>query len=535
VQLPKRLNSGATFLLLATVLLAGFRMSATAPLEAVEISEGQSSESVFSLAPLFTEHAVLQQGVVLPVWGTAPAGELVTIRFSGQTITDFANSDGRWETHLAPLEGSSESRPLIVETAAGEFVLNNVVVGEVWLCSGQSNMEWPLKHDSQAEALVAESDLPMIRQFKVKHSSLDEPSNETEGTWVLCAPDTAENFTAVGYHFARQVQPKLGVPVGIINASWGGTKIEPWMSREALKKFPEVATKWNQVLEELPVKQVEYERALADYKQEAAEAKANGTEFNWRKYPKPPPGPGTKHAPTGLFNGMIAPLTPYPIAGILWYQGESNCGNSYAYSRMFPALIQDWRSQWNTEKMPFYFVQLPNYEWTYDRTGTKWAEFRAAQMSALALPNVGAAIVIDGTTPEDGHPSDKGYVGARLARLAEVGHYHIASGDASGPLCRSAILKNGEVVVHFKEATSGLIISGNELTGFELASSQGDFHPAVAWIEADSVRVSSEKVPVPVSVRYAWSNNPKATLYNGDGLPASPFVIPVEQSHSTGR
>ncbi|TWU21797.1 sialate O-acetylesterase [Bythopirellula polymerisocia] len=532
MHLAERSNSGGKTLL-ATSLFLGLPFFAIVSLVASEFDQSQPVETV-ELAPLFTDSAVLQRDTELPIWGTAPSGSSVTIQFAGQTATAVADTDNRWETNLAPLEASSAGRPFIVESDAGQIILDNVVVGEVWLCSGQSNMEWPLKQDPRAEHLLAESDLPLVRQYKVKHNSLEEPSIDAEGTWVPCTPDTAGDFTAVGYYFARQLQPKLGVPVGIVNATWGGTKIQPWMSRQALKNFSEVADKWNRTLEELPTKQITYEKELEEYQSKVTEAKATGTKFNWRKYPKPPPGPATKFAPSGLFNGMIAPLVPYSISGILWYQGESNCGNANSYSRMFPSHIQELRRQWNSKNMPFYFVQLPNYEWTYDRTGIKWAKFREAQMEALTLPNVCAAIVIDGSTPNDGHPPDKEYVGTRLARLAEVRHYGITKGDATGPLCRSAKLNNGEVVLQFEEASSGLQDQAGSLTGFELAGPDGKFRPGGARIEGDQVVVFSQVVPEPSAVRYAWSNNPTSTLFNGDGLPASPFTMLVESSRSTG-
>jgi sialate O-acetylesterase len=483
---------------------------------------------ILSVAPLFTDNAVLQRGTELPVWGKSKPGKTITVRFAGQSVSAPAAGDGKWAVTLDPLQAEKTGMDFIVESELGQIVLTNVVVGEVWLCSGQSNMEWPLKHDPQAEKRIAESDVPLIRQFKVKNSSLEEPSDEANGAWIPCSPETARDFTAVGYYFARDLQPKLDVPIGLINSSWGATSIEAWMSSGALDPFPQVAEGWNRTLAVLPQKEIEYQHELVEYKRKAAEAKASGTEFNWRKYPKPPAGPGTREAPSGPYNGMIAPLIPYSIAGILWYQGESNCGSSGTYAELFPAHIQDLRRRWNNENMPFYFVQLPNYEWTYDRSGVKWATFRDAQMEALALPKVGAAIIIDGPTPEEGHPPDKGSVGARLARLAEVLHYGIAEGDAAGPLCRSAVFKNGIVELAFDQASSGLKVKGDSLTGFELAGADGTFVEAQARIEGDHVLVSANGIIVPAEVRYAWRNNPEVSLYNGAGLPASPFTRAVE-------
>ncbi len=479
------------------------------------------------LASLFTSGAVLQRNTGLPVWGTAKPGDKVTVQFAGQTVSVTADGAGKWKTELAPLAAENAGRDFTVESGGRKIALTNVVVGEVWLCSGQSNMEWPLKQDPKAEQLVARSDLPLIRQFKVKNLSAEALVDFAEGSWVSCSPETAGLFTALGYYFARDLHQKLGVPVGLINCSWGGTSIESWMSSRILEKFPEVAQRWEKILEGLPQKTAAYELERVEYKRKAAEAKANGTEFDWKKYPKPPPGPGTKEAPSGLFNGMIAPLIPYSIAGMLWYQGEANCGNAGRYAEMLPVFIQDLRQRWNAGNLPFYFVQLPNYNWDYDKTGAKWAEFRAAQMQVLSLPATGAAIIIDGKTPV-GHPPDKTDVGLRLARLAEVRHYKIESGDACGPLLQSAVKDRKTVVLKFAEASSGLKTAGESLTGFELAGKDGAFVPAEARIDGEAVLVSAVNVAEPVAVRYAWANNPAASLYNGAGLPASPFSAEVK-------
>lgn len=482
---------------------------------------------ILTPAPLFTDHAVLQQGKPLPVWGVARPNTKVSVRFGGQVVETQSDDNGFWRTSLAPLQANSIGQDFVLESAARKIILNDVVVGEVWLCSGQSNMEWPLKGDPNEKTIVRESNFPQIRQFKVKNVSVEEPAWEADGSWVVCSPETAGAFTAVGYYFARDLQPKLGVPIGLINSSWGATGIDAWMSADALESFPAVAKRWERILEELPKKQVAYEKARAEYKRKAAEAKASGADFDWRNYPKPPPGPGTREAPSGIFNGMIAPLIPFPIAGILWYQGESNSGSAGSYEAKFPVFIEDWRNRWDARTMPFYFVQLPNYQFERDHSGTKWAEFRAAQMKALSLPETGAAIVIDGKTPV-GHPPDKTDVGLRLARLAEIRHYQIASGDASGPLLESAKRRGPEVELSFSEASSGLEVNGDKLLGFELSNAQGEFFEADAVIDGDKVIVSCEKVSLPKEVRYAWHNNPQASLYNGNDLPASPFITEVE-------
>lgn len=515
--------------ILGSVVPAVAERLMVAAMAANQITESLNNpEPILSISSLFTDNAVLQCNTALPVWGKSKPGKTITVRFAGQSVSASATGDGKWSVALAPLQAEKTGMDFMVESELGQIVLTNVVVGEVWLCSGQSNMEWPLKNDSQAEQRIAESDFPLIRQFKVKNISVEEPAAEAGGSWVLCSPETAGAFTSVGYYFVRDLQPKLDVPIGLINSSWGATAIEAWMSIEALHEFPQVAERWQKTLEGLPQKQIEYQEALVEYKRKAAESKANGTEFNWRKYPKPPAGPGTREAPSGPYNGMIAPLIPYSIAGILWYQGESNCGSPGTYAERFPAHIQDLRRRWNDERLPFYFVQLPNYEWSHDRSNVMWAKFRDAQMEALALPNVGAAVIIDGPTPEEGHPPDKHDVGTRLARLAEVLHYGVGNGDASGPLCRSAVFKSGVVELAFDQASTGLKVKGGRLVGFELAGTDGTFIEAQARIEGDHLLVSADEISAPEEVRYAWRNNPEVSLYNGEGLPASPFTRVVE-------
>jgi len=482
----------------------------------------------FALASLFADGAVLQRDRLLSVWGSAQPGAPVSVQFAGQTTTTTADELGRWETFLSPLEAHITGRDLIVTSRDRKIVRSNVVVGEVWLCAGQSNMAWPLRADPRAEQVVSQADFPLIRHFKTANRTMEKPADQVEGSWEPCTPETAGSFTALGYYFARDLYRKLNVPIGLINSTWGGTSIAAWMSPSALKAFPHVTERWSGILADLPRRTAEYEKERAEFQRRAAEARETGAEFNWRRYPRPPPGPGTREAPSGIFNGMIAPLIPYSMAGILWYQGEGDSGNAARYAEMFPALIEDWRKRWDAQDMPFYFVQLPNYEWTYDRSGMKWAEFRAAQMQALSLPSTGAAIIIDGATPDDGHPPDKTDVGLRLARLAAVRYYQIESGDACGPLLQSAVRNGNTVVLRFTEASSGLKAVGNSLAGFELAGPDGLFTEARAVLEKDTVLVLASTLPEPVAVRYAWRNNPPASLRNGEGLPASPFSVEVE-------
>jgi len=484
-------------------------------------------DMILKLTPLFSDHAVLQRGKPLPVWGVAKPGTEVTVDFSGQSLTAKADENGQWEAEFSPLSAEIAGRDFTVKSESRKIVLKDVVVGDVWLCSGQSNMAWPLRSDPNAERIIAASDLPLIRQFLVDRVALEEPSPSAKGSWKPCLPETAGEFTAVGYYFARELQPKIGVPIGLINSTWGGTAIEAWMSETALERFPEVDERWQKIVQKMPEEMVAYELERAEFKRKAAEAKISGAEFDFNSYPGKPEGNGSRKQPFGIFNGMVAPLIPYSLSGILWYQGESNVGNAKTYRDRFQVHISDWRERWGQERMPFYFVQLPNYDWDYDKSGVKWAEFREAQMQALSLPETGAVVVIDGDDPI-GHPADKTEIGRRLARMAGVRYYELFAGDATGPLLETVTRKQKEIVLTFSNATSGLEIKGGNLEGFQLAGKDGAFVDADAALEDGSVVVSAPMVPDPVQVRYAWQNNPTASLYNGAGLPASPFVAEIE-------
>ena len=487
------------------------------------LSLAHSAWADITLAPLFQDGAVLQREMSVPVWGSAEPGEKVTVYFGGQTVSATADSGGRWKAELAPLAASKDGREFVVE-GKNKVTLRDVVVGEVWLCNGQSNMEWPLKNAPEPEKVLAAAQFPLMRQFKIPNTSSEQPADRVRGSWVACSPETAGSFTAVGYYFGKTLLPKLDVPIGLINDTWGGTKIEAWMSAEAREAFPFIAERWGVTLKDWPAKTAAYEKERIAFKEKAQAAKAAGLPFDITKYPKPPPGPGTREMPGGLFNGMTAPLIPYAIRGVLWYQGEGNTGRHDEYAQLLPAYIKDLRKRWNNDTLPFFFVQLPNYIAKADAK-TRWPEFREAQSKALAVPNTGMAITID--VGGEGHPPDKTEVGERLARLAEVKVYKTATGDATGPLVASAQKVEGGVKVTFTEAASGLKSDG-ALTSFEMAGSDGVFQEAAARIDGDTVVVSSEAVAAPVRVRYAWRNNPQAPLRNGLGLPASPFQIEIK-------
>ena len=328
-----------------------------------------------TLAPLFTDHAVLQQDKAVPVWGRAAPGEPVAVTFRDQTVRATAGKDGSWIVYLAPQKPGAPAD--LVVSGKNTLRLHDILVGEVWVCSGQSNMEFTVwgppgavYRVDRADEEVAAAHYPLIRQFKVEHAVAARPADTAYGAWVVCSPDTVGQFTAVGYFFARDLFQKLDVPVGIINSTWGGTAIESWLSDAALQSDPAFAVvdqRWAKALAGAPAKKAEREALLATLAREEAAARAAGpakyADFLKNKPWLPPlPGPDSPDAPRSLFNGMINPLLPGAIRGILWYQGESNVGRPAEYGRLFKALITHWRLHWGQGDLPFYFVQLPNYQ-----------------------------------------------------------------------------------------------------------------------------------------------------------------------------
>lgn len=476
-----------------------------------------------TLAPPFQDHAVLQRDKPLPVWGRAAPEEKVTVEFMGQRIGTTADADGRWIVYLEPVPAASEPATLTV-TGKNTVTLQDVLVGEVWLASGQSNMEWPVMKSDDADAEMADARFPHIREFNAANTVADQPADTVAGSWTPCTPGTAGNFSAVGYFFARALHRKLGVPVGILNSTWGGTPIESWTDATTLKStdaWPAIDARWQEAQAAHPERAANYPAEMAAWKEAEEKAKATKTK-NPVPWPRAPAGPGTPYAPSGLFNAMIAPLQPYALRGAIWYQGESNASRPAEYAEVFPAMIRAWRAQWNQGDFPFYFVQLASYTVANDATGRSWAWLREAQTKALALPNTGMAVAIDIGDPKDIHPRNKQEVGRRLALIAKAKVYEIPV-DCSGPVFVAARREGAAVRVSFAQAADSLTAGGKPLQAFELAGADQKFYPASARIEGDTILVTAPEVPEPAAVRYAWSNNPDANLFNGTGLPAAPF------------
>ena len=647
------------------------------------------------LPAIFSDHMVLLRSPQTPVWGTASPSEKIHIALGEISVETVAGPDGKWTARL----DLSKSAPGPFTMAVNDISVSDVVVGETWLASGQSNMEWVLKDTNGAEAEIARSANPGLRYFGVVKSSLPAPSSDCQGQWLIAGPETSGGFSAVGYYFGKALQQKLKVPVGIINASWGGSPIEGWISADAIVADPRLRTgaenRWK-VTAEYPAKKKAYAAAMAKWLQEtqrndhpaeamsfaaenvdtsawtrvkipgqaapacgavwlrksvdlpawspkekflleigdiqgfesiywngkllkettletypgkgywrrvevpfavlkkgrnvvairifapaapaqflapaenlkAANVSLSGDWFVKTEYelspPKtPPPAPPAnpyraQDIASHLFNGMINPIVPYGIRGIIWYQGEANHTRAEQYVTTFPLLIENWRQKWAQPDLPFYHCQLANYtEKLAQPSESSRAELREAQLLSLKLPATGEAVLIDLGDSEDIHPRNKSEVGERLARLAFSHDYGLPV-VASGPVFESAQIEGNTIRINFRHADGGLVakslsptysvksVTGetaplvtpspaSELQGFAICGSDHKWLWADARISGTTVIVSSPKIPNPVAVRYAWAENPTCNLYNGEGLPASPFRMDAFPRITTGK
>ena len=531
-----------------------------------------SAEEELSIAKIFTDHGVLQRDMPTPIWGEAAPETPVEVRFANQTKTTKSNQQGNWEVRLDPMPANSSPAKLTVSSGSKTITLTDILVGEVWLCSGQSNMGLGLSKATGGEEAIATANHPRLRMFRLAQYPNYDPSEERDvkGEWLVCSPDALRNggsfsevgkgFSAVGFFFGRQLLETLDCPIGLIGSYVGGSPVEAWMSEEALAAYPDKRSQtarrlWNyqkardgmeKAMAEHAPKLVAWEAEWAARNEahrkdlaawQAASQKAR--EANKPVPERPKPGPLSRrplepnrfplHA-TVLFRGMIEPLVPYGMRGAIWYQGEGNCypGRAAEYATSFPMMIKDWRGRWGQGDFPFLFVQLPNFAKGKD----DWMTLRESQrLTVMKVPNSAMAVTIDVGDPNDLHPVDKKSVADRLALLARAKVY----GEdviSSGPLVQSAKrMEDGQIRLTFLTSPSPLQVGSageEELGGFELAGKDGKFLPAKAKIDGVDVIVWREGLE-PQKVRYAWAPNPfpVANLYNDVGLPASPFSIHV--------
>ncbi len=477
-----------------------------------------TAQADVNLPSIFGDHMVLQREQSNPVWGTADAGESVTVTIGEQSHTTVANDAGQWRVELEPLAVGS---PYTLSVAGNNTLqFEDVLVGEVWFCSGQSNMEWTVKKSNHAAVELATAEHPEIRLITVSKNGTQELQEDFKGEWKMASAASVADFSAVGYFFGKRLNDALDVPIGLIDNAWGGSAAEAWVPREVLVAqgtFDNYITSWD-------------ERA-ADYTDEVHAEKI--AEFRaWEAAGKPEPRKRwpsdprkNQHRPGNIYNGMVHPLTGYGIRGVIWYQGETNAGRAEQYRELFPLLIRNWRERWGQGDFPFYWVQLADFQSEESMpSDNNWAYLREAQTMTLSLPNTGEAVIIDAGEGRDIHPRDKQTVADRLVRhaLAKDYGYDMAS---DSPRYASMSVEGNTVTLKFDHVDQGLYaFDVKEVKGFSIAGEDQEF----VWAEAkivgkDTVEVSSELIENPVAVRYAWAINPVANLQDRNGLPVTPF------------
>lgn len=506
------------------VRLYSFQSLIWATCFSVTILSVRSAQADVALAWIFTDHAVLQRDIEIPVWGTAADGEEVTVQLGDQTAVTVA-AEGKWSIKLRPLPAGGPHTLKV--TGKNSITVSDLLIGEVWICSGQSNMQWKLKDTLEADPVIGAAADEQLRLLTVPRVAKDEPQTSADGKWEVSSPTTVPEFSAVGYYFGKQLRDVLKVPVGLINTSFGGTPSEAWTSRQKLESIPELKSGildvHKQAVEAYPMALAQYKEELGKWQAEADKAKAEGK-------PAPqalrgPVDPATNpQRPTGLFNAMINPIIPYAIRGAIWYQGESNAERAQQYGILFPAMIQDWRERWGQGDFPFLFVQLAPYTRIVKEPGdSHWAELREAQrLTTTKLPQTAMAVITDVGEELDIHPRRKREVGERLAIAARKLSYgeNIVH---SGPTFKEIKIEGNKAILSFDNIGTGLVAKDGPLTGFTIAGEDAKFHIANAEIAGDTVIVSCPEVEKPIAVRFGWANFPVVNFWNKEGLPASPF------------
>ena len=467
----------------------------------------------------FTSNMVLQRNQANRVFGWGDAGDNITVQIAKQTKKTKVNDDGRWEVSLDPMQAGGPHRLTISGHNKLEF--DNVMIGEVWICSGQSNMAWPVSraNDPDLEAMTA--NFPNIRLLSVPQVGTDEPQDDFDGEWKVCTPQTVSDFSAVGYFFGRQLHLTLDVPIGLIDNAWGGSACEAWINRETFAKdgrFDKLNEHWKQI------------------EANAAEDDAENSAQLRRQL-------RGNQRPANIYNGVLHPTIGYGIRGAIWYQGESNASRAHQYRDLFPFMIQTWRDEWQQGDFPFYWVQLADFmQEKPEPADSDWAELREAQtMTMSKLPNTGEAVIIDIGEANDIHPTNKQDVAKRLARWALARDYGFDGLAYRSPTYKSMEQADGHIVVTLDHVGSGLdTLDVNEVRGFSIAGEDQKFHNAKAEIIGKGrgrtqVKVWSDTVKLPVAVRYAWADNPVCNLRSFDGLPATPFRTDSWPGGTVGR
>ncbi|MEM8678643.1 MAG: sialate O-acetylesterase [Planctomycetota bacterium] len=471
------------------------------------------------VSSIFGDHMVLQRDVPVHVWGWTQPNQSVTVAIAGQEVQGTADAEGRFDVTLPPMKAGGPYELTLQADESRTF--RDVLVGEVWLCSGQSNMQWSLSQARNARLEAMTANYPNIRLITLPQVGVQQPQRDFEGQWVACDPSSVAAFSAVGYFFGRDLHQALDVPVGLIDNAWGGSACEAWVRRDLLEAdatYAALMDRWatdeaNQ----------EHTEAMQSYEEALARWDENG------QGPRPK-RPGNKlsgqHRPGNLYNGMLHPLIGFTLRGVIWYQGESNAGRAYQYRELFPLMIQNWREEWNQGDFPFYWVQLADFKReTPQPQDSSWAELREAQtMTMDRLPQTGQAVIIDLGEGNDIHPRNKQEVAHRLARWALANEYGQEI-DFRSPAFRSLQIADGQAVLTFDHVGPGLrTFDVGEVRGFTIAGEDRAFVPAQAeLLDQHTIKVWSEQVPMPVAVRYAWADNPICNVLSKNDLPLTPF------------
>lgn len=485
---------------------------------------GRTARGDVKLPAIFGSHMVLQQGQKDRVWGTADAGEEVTVTIADQTKTAKAGADGKWMVTLDELKIGGPHA--LTVKGKNTVTFDDVLVGEVWICSGQSNMQQAVKDARDPDLEVRTAKYPQIRLISVPQVGTQEPQSDFQGKWEVCSPETVGQFSAVGYFFGRQLHETLDVPVGLIDNAWGGSACEAWIRRDILAadgKYQNLLDGWTKRESSLTQDKAEYETKLAAWKIAEAAAKAEG-----KPVPQQPQNPENamrgNSRPGNIYNGVLKPTIGYGIRGAIWYQGESNAGRAYQYRDMFPLMIDSWRKEWGIGDFSFFWVQLADFLAEKTEPGdSAWAELREAQtMTMSRLPKTGQAVIIDLGEANDIHPRNKLDVAKRLARWALARDYGVEVPYQS-PLVSTTEKQGSKLIVTFGNVTGIKSFDVGEPRGFAIAGEDKKFVWANAKIVGNKVEVWSDAISEPVSVRYGWADNPVCNVYSTDGLPVTPF------------
>ncbi len=475
------------------------------------------------------DRMVLQRDQPNAIWGWADEGEVITVSIASQRHTARAKADGRWKIHLDPLPAGGPHTLEIKGKNALQF--KDILIGEVWLCSGQSNMQWAVNASNDPDLEKLSAHYPLIRHITIPQIGTQKPQHDFDGQWQTCSPETIGNFSAVGYFFGRQLHQTLRIPIGLIDNAWGGSAAEAWVRRDLLESDPRyqaLLARWKKTEQtyDHSTATANYRKKLAQWQQDTEKAKTAGKTIS-RRRPRPPRNPlANQHRPANLYNGVLKPIIGYGIRGTIWYQGEANTGRAHQYRELFPLMIQNWRNEWKQGDFPFYWVQLADFRAEKSEPAdSDWAELREAQTLTLdRLPNTGQAVIIDLGEAADIHPKNKQDVAKRLARLALARDYGLNIVHQS-PRYQAMRRDGHKILLTFTHIGGGLdTFDIRQPIGFTIAAADRQFHHASAKIISNNqIEVWSDTVSEPVAVRYAWADNPLCNIQNREGLPLTPF------------